>query len=381
MFSRFFPFTLVTTDPATGLRDAATSATPIDQQLADAFNANNHVVAYTNGIGHTSLPALACEPPWYKTFKTQFAQTKIHAMKWTNSIAPQLVGIPSAIADYAFTWEANMLNIDAALSVLVTDPTNQKAQRVVVNGLNKLIDGLTGFDDIVAQFGQEIAGFDATIAADAVILKNASAESRQEAGYDRLKVKTLIDGVAELKAEIKTWEMLLTAGKIMAGVSAFLGLVIAFFSFGFGLAFGLVGSAAGIGLAVAADVKIRQLMAKIKQEQEKMTELNEQIASLEILVTTLDDLVKLAQLAGTQMQLLMKAWGTLGTELKTVIEDLKNADGDVSRLDIVGLQRDLNTAKADWLTLRKFCLLNAGIKYLPASPAIATLPTENAAAA
>jgi hypothetical protein len=380
MSSRFFPFTLATTDPATGLRAVAAS-TPIDQQLADAFNANNAVLAYTTGIANTNLPALAIEPPWYQTFKTQFAQTKIHAMKWTNSIAPQLVGIPTGIADYAFTWNTNMTNIDAALSVLVTDPTNQGAQRAVVNGLNKLMEGLTGFDQTVAQFAQEIKSFGGNITADAVILTEASAKSRKAAGYDRDEVKKLTGDIATLKAEIKTWQAVLLAGKITTGVSLFLGAVTAFFTFGLSLAFGMVGAAAGIAMLVSGSVKVQQLSHKVAQDQAKMSELNQQIASLEILVTSLDDLVNLAHLAGEQMKLLMEAWKTLGTELKTVITDLENANGDVSRLDIAGLQRDLTAAKADWQTLREFCLLIAGIKYLQASPATATLPTETAAAA
>jgi hypothetical protein len=381
MSSRFFPFALVTDDPATGLRATAASATPIDQQLADAFNANNDVLAYTNGIANTTLPALPVEPVWYKTFKTQFAQTKIHAMKWTNSIAPQLVGIPTGIADYAFTWNTNMTNIDAALSVLVTDPKNEGAQRAVVNGLNKLIDGLSGFDKTVAQFGQEIQNLDRDIAADALILTDASEKSRKEAGYNREQVKKLTDDIARLRTEIKTWQTVQTAAGIGAGVAFYVGAIIAIFSFGIGLAFGIVGAAAGIALVVAASVKINQLSAEIAQDQAKMDDLNQQIASLEILVTALDDLVKLAQLAGVQMKLIMQAWGTLGTELKTVIKDLENANGDVSNLDIVGLQRDLNTANADWQTLREFCLTVAGIQYLQASPATTTLPTEKAAAA
>jgi hypothetical protein len=381
MSSRFFPFALVTADPATGLRAPATSATPIDQQLANAFNANNDVLAYTTGIANTNLPTLAVEPGWYKTFKTQFAQTKIHAMKWTNSIAPQLVGIPTGIADYAFTWTNTMTSVDAALSVLVTDPTNQGAQRAVVNGLNKLLDGLTGFDKIVAQFGQEIKGFDGHITADALILKNASAQSRQEAGYNKEQVKKLTDDIARLKAEIKIWQAVMPVAGIAGGVLFWIGAVIAIFSLGIGLAFGIVGAAAGIALMVAADVKIKQLSAEIKKDQANMNDLNQQIASLEILVTSLDDLANLAQLASVQMKLLMEAWTTLGTELKTVITDLENANGDVSNLDIAGLQRDLNIANADWKTLRELCLTVAGIKYLQASPATATLPTETAAAA
>jgi hypothetical protein len=382
MSKRFFPFTVVGSESESAPRLAAGAGdVPIEQQLADAFNANNAVLAYATGIAKTTLPALSTEPDWYKTFKKRFADAKIHAMKWSNTIVPNLVSIPAGIANYAFTWNTTMMSVDAALTVLVKDPKNAEAQQAVLNGLNQLVGGLSTFENLVGSFGEEIKTFAADISADAQILQKASASAKQTAGYNRQQVEELTKTIKALQDEVKTWQAVQTAAGIAAGVIFFIGACIAIFSFGLGLAIGIIGAAAGIATAIAAGAKINTLSAEIRAQQGRMDDLNQQIATLDTLVNTLLDLVKLAQAAGDQMKLVIAAWDQLGKELRTVITDLKSASGDVSKLDIAGLQRDLAAANADWTKLREFCLKIAAVKYMDAAPPTVVLPTSKSAAA
>ena len=50
----------------------------------------------------------------------------------------------------------------------------------------------------------------------------------------------------DMRKQVKTWQVVETAAAISAGVALFAGAVIAIYTFGIGIAFGIVGAAAGI---------------------------------------------------------------------------------------------------------------------------------------
>lgn len=388
MTKRFFPFALTSSDRNTALRlmnptgaptalaDAPADGTPIDQQLAAAFNSNNAVMAYVLGITNSTLPALTPEPDWYAAFMTNFADVKVHAMAWTNTIAPNLVGIPTGIANYAFTFNLNMVNINSALSALQQDPSNQQARQSLLTGLQTLLSGLGNQLGLATSFqAQEIDAFTANLTADATLMQSAINNAQQTQGYDQQQVAGLVNDIANLKSEIDTWQKVVTGAAIGAGVAFWAGAVIAIFSFGAGLAFGIIGAAAGIATLIAAEVKINQLSAKIAQDQLNMTNLNQQIASLTALMNQLNTLISLSQAASAQIQLINQAWQVLDQDITNVINDLQSAQTDLSNMNLTALQNDLNSANADWQTLRSFCLTIAGIQYATATPATANLPT------
>lgn len=377
MSRRFAPFTLV---QSTNAR-VQSGDTPIEQQLADAFNANNAIMAYVQGIGSTSLPALHNEPVWYRDFKSRFVETKVHAMKWINVIAPHLVSIPSGIVGFTYTWNIEMHIIDSALGQLVRDPNDRAAQEALRNGLTKLIDGLRVAQKSVVDFAADIRTFDDDLRADAVVLQKAADQSKQSAGYNQHQVQALTSAVEQLKKEIKTWNAVIAAGGIGAGISFWLGAVLAVFTGGISLAFGVVGLAAGIVTAVLADQKVKSLTGEVRAAQEKMDSLNREIGELQILMSSLNELVALASAAGDQMKLIIAAWDTLEVDLQGVITDLDNAKGDLSPLDLPGLQNELRAATADWAELSEFCKVIAGIQYAPADPKSGNLPAESAEAA
>jgi hypothetical protein len=388
MTNRFFPFKLISTDRSTAspvlnitgatpaLADAIGDDTPIDQQLADAFNSNNAVMAYVLGISNTSLPSVSPEPDWYSTFMTNFADAKIHAMTWTNTIVPNLVGIPTGIANYAFTFNLNMMNIKSALSALQQDPTNQPAKQSLLIGLQTLVEGFSYQLANSSSFQvREIDAFTTNLTADAAMMQAAIVSAQGTVGYDQTQVDGLLADIANLQSEINTWQTVVTAAGIGAGVSFFAGAVTAIFTFGAGLAFGIVGASAGIATLIAAEVKIKQLAAKIGQDQLDMSGLNQQIAALTAMMSQLNTVITLAQAASTQIQLINQAWQVLDQEITTVITDLQNSEHDLSSSDIKALHNDLNSANDDWEGLRRFCLTIAGIQYATATPATVTLNT------
>lgn len=360
------------TSVASHLTLVADNTVPIEQQLADAFNANNAVMAYVLGIGNTTLPSITNPPAWYSSFQTAFSDAQIHANGWFP-IATNLVSIPNSIAGYGIAFNASMCTINSLIPVLQADPTNAAALAGLKAQLSAMISQIRSYSQSAVTFNQSIQTFSSNLTADSTVLSSAVASSLQTQGVDQQQIQAFLDDIASLQAEIKTWQTVETAAAIAAGVGFFAGAVIAIFSFGIGLAFGIVAAAAGITLMVVASNKISALKSSIDADTSNMNVLTQQVASLAAMNTQLDTLISLSQAAGTQVALVLQVWDELEAELNAVLTDLTNCNGDTSPLNLTELQTNLNTANQDWQTLVGLCTTIASIKYNQATPATANL--------
>ncbi len=379
---RFFPFALTTAPQSNSISAHKTGAPsltlvvgntlPIEQQLADAFNANNAVMAYVLGITNTTLPMIPSAPSWYSTFQTAFSDAQIHANGW-YSIATNLVSIPNAIAGYGIAFNSSMATINSLLTVLQSNPTDAAAISALQAQLAAMISQIRGYSQNAVTFNQTIQTFSSTLTADAVILAAAVQNSTETQQVDRAQIAQFQQDIANLQSEISTWQTVETAAAIAAGVGFFAGAVIAIFTFGFGLAFGIVAAAAGITTMVIASNKIKVLQSQVTADQNNMDALTQQASALAALNTQLNTLISLSQAAGTQVALVLQVWEELEAELNTVLTDLTNSNGDTQPLNLSQLQIDLNSANQDWQTLVGLCNTIASIKYNQATPATANL--------
>lgn len=386
---RFFPFRFSHNDPARSRQlmrrgaaaqaDEGSDSTPIDQQLADAFNSNNAVMAYVLGLTNTNLPALAPEPSWYADFATQFSNAKTNALEWQNGITPSLTSIPANIVSYASIFSALMVTINQAITLLSTDPNNAGAMATLTSSLQSLVTA-TQSQSTAAQATQtQIDAFSASLTSDAAVMQQAITDALNTAGADQDQIDQLASDVAALQDKISEYQAIVTASAIGAGVALFAGFVIAFFSFGVGIAIGIIGFAAGLTTALVLDHEIDELNQQVQNDQAQMTDLNNQIAALTVLQANLQTLISLSNDASTQVQLLSEAWAQLETEITAVITDLEQAELDVDNL--TALQADLNAANADWQTLQSFATTMAGIQYNTATPPTASLPSGTTSSA
>jgi hypothetical protein len=283
--------------------------------------------------------------------------------------------------NYAFTFNINMLNINSALSVLQTNPQDKAAQHTILTGLQALLSGFSSQLQNAQQFQTNITDFASNLTADLAIMQQASTDATKTVGYDQSQVIRLTTDIQALQDEISTWQKVVTGAAIGAGVAFWVGAVIGIFSLGIGLAFGILGAVAGIALLIGGSVKIQQLSQKIAQDQADMKGINAEIALLNIMINNLKTVITLASAGSQQIALVLAAWKAMEADITTVIGDINAAERDLSSLDLVSLQHDLNQANTDWQALSSFCKTIAGIQYLTATPATVTLPTSAAVAA
>lgn len=377
---KFFPFALnplsnVVSLTALGSVPIALEASndlPIDQQLADAFNANNDVMAYVLGITKTQLPTIVPPPTWYSAFRTAFSDAQVHANNW-YSISANLVSIPNAIAGYGISFNVSMSTINSLVAVLQNDPTNTAAINALKKQFADLISNLKMFTQSAVSVHSSITDFTNTLIADSNILTKAVSDSTQQQGVNAAQVVEYQALIEKMRNQVKTWQVVETAAAIAAGVTFFAGCVIAIFTFGFGIAFGIVGAAAGIATMVAAQSKIQTLRSEIDTATTRMNDVTKQSANLAALNGELTKLIDMSQAAGTLIGLLLNVWDELEVELKAVLTDLNNCEGNVDTLNLQELQVNLNLANQDWQTLVGLCNSIASIKYNQATPVQANI--------
>lgn len=372
---KFFPFTLsplsdvvsVTRLGSIPVARVASNDLPLDQQLADAFNANNDVLAYVIGITKTTLPNITPAPSWYNAFELAFADAQSHAYAW-YSISTSLTGIPKAIAGYGTVFDISVSTINSLIAVLQANPKNTDAISALKEQFRQLISHLRFYTESTVGVYTSINDFSSNLIADAKILSTTAAESAKDQGVNREQVKKIQADIESMRKQINTWQVVETAAAIAAGVAFFAGAVIAIFSLGFGLAFGIIGAVAGIATTVIADKNIKTLRSQIEADTARMNTLTKQAASLAVLSDQLNILIELSKAAGTQIDLLLQVWDELESDLNTVLTDLENCNDNVDNLNLPALQRNLNLANQDWKTVVGLCNNIAAINYLPAKP-------------
>lgn len=376
MSKRFFPFALAASESGSApLLHAGAGDVPIDQQLADAFNANNAVLAYVHGIVNTVPVDPTDAPGWYRTFRKQFPTAQIHAMKWINTIAPNLITIPAGIADYARTWSTATVNVDSALDVLVQDPRNAAARDAVVTSLTRLIDGLGPFATRAADFRREVLAFAGEMTINNEGLRAAADLAMRESRGSRTEVQRLAASIKQLQREIGKWQAIQNAAAIASGFTVYVGTSLATLGIGIRFAFGIAAARPQVLTIIASSNEIRRLCEQIRQDSMRVDNLGSGLAMLDFLAGMLGDLSGLAQGANQQVRLVVDAWKMLGAELGAVVNGLRSASGDASRFDVAGLQRDVRAASDDWARLGDFCRKVAAVRYLEAAPSTIQLPT------
>ncbi len=386
MSKRFFPFALtqhqqqhqqraVALFVPNAVRAAAVTNTtgdpsPIDQQLADSFNANNAVLTYVIAMQNTTLPVV--DATWYTTFSHAFSDAKAHALSWYDTISPNLIALPSGIANFASAFSLNMITINSYVTILSSDPTNAQAIAGLTSSIQSLLTTVQGQQTAVVAFLPILDNFATQLTADQSVMQNALVSATQQAGYDQNQVATLNADIATLQSDIAHWNTVITGVAIGGGIAIFLGCVGAIFSFGLGLIFAVASAIATITTIIVAQGKIRADTAQILQDQGQISTLNIEIASLQTLQANLNNLIALSGQAQQQFQLILSAWQTLEAEIQSVVTDLQAAGNDVTPLNLGQLSTDLSAASADWQTLLQFCNTIKGIQYT-VLPGVTTL--------
>lgn len=367
-----------------GFEPSAAMGEPVDQLLANAFNANNAILAYAVGVARTDLPALPHSEPWYETFVKGFTNLKSRALVWQNSIAPRVIEIPAAIVDFGAVFVLGISQIEGDIETLLADPGNLPA-RDGLRGRLAAVSRATGLQQRTLQeLRQDIRRYADSLAGDAAILKNAAADGLAAIGDARDQIQAIERDLVELRNELNKFNTILsvaeTVGINVIGIAVIgIGLTYLFAPLllvGVGLVLiplGVVGGIGALVTAIVAAVSIQKINGRITERTAELSSAGQQVAALASINQIVDRLVMLAEAAGQGIGTIEQAWTALQDDVDAIVGDLAKAEQDFSRDRLLALQSDIQDATADWMSLVDLARKFTGFHYL-ISPTVTPIP-------
>jgi methyl-accepting chemotaxis protein len=366
-----------------GLEPPAAGA-PIDQLLADAFNANNAILAYAVGVARTDLPALPHSEPWYEAFVKGVSNLKTRALVWQNSIAPRVIEIPAAIVDFGAIFVLRINQIDGDIERLLADPGNQAARDNLRRSLGDLSQATGRQQKTLQALRQDIGHYADSLTGDAGILKKAAADGLAAIGGARDQIQAIERDLVLLRDELGKYNTILEVAKI-GGIDSVVIVVIGvgliylfnpFLSVGIGLfliPIGIAGGIAALVAALVAAVNIQEINGRITQRNAELTAEGQQVAALTAINQIVDRLVMLAEGASQGIGAIERAWTALQEDVDAVVDDLARAERDLARDQLLVLQSDIQDATADWKILVELARKFAGLRFV-ISPTTTPIP-------
>jgi hypothetical protein len=335
-------------------------STPMSlKSLTDFTNAAATVWTYSHTVTQTNLgPVDPKNPPtWYAELNSNLSAMKTHAQSWLDTTGPSMTNIPQAIVNFDNKFEGQYATIIDLLNAIGGGTPTAQQKTDLLEVMNSLLSELTGQGEVINEANKALIGFNDNLTSDHTALTTGAASVTNAITADKDDVIKQNGRVKNLQADMATWQAVATAAEVAIGLSFFaaaIGLWMTIATFGAGalvLAGGIVGLAASVGTTIAANVKIAQDASAILDAQNDISDDNKQVVILNTVASTVDGLMEQNATASKAMMVIMSDWGTLMTKMKSVIDDLDAAEGDIGSILDVG---DMKTTKLAWTQLTSF---------------------------
>lgn len=368
--------------PRLRLASLKLAAPPTQQQLVDYVNACNLVSGYVYGITNTQMPPLSYPPSWYGDYNQAFAKAKGDAMRWTNDIVPLMMVVPQSLIGFNAAFQAEFNAIVTDLSILIQNPNNPAVAASLASTLQSLLNSVRAQNQTLTSLQQQLAEFSANLGPDAQTLQAIASNAQQSAGDDQQAIDQLTAQIAQLQADIRKYQKLMTAGEIGGFVSFWVGLVgVALTVAGVPevgvplLVVGVAGTGAGIALTVVESQNIKAAQANINGDLATISGLDQDIVYLNSLSTEMNQLVQANYLAQQAITVVQTMWSTLEADLQATIDSLTTAQADVSAQEYHDAMAQVGAAESSWADVEAFAQAVAGISY-EFNPSVAYIPAS-----
>ena len=242
----------------------------------------------------------------------------------------------------AQTLEADPSN-KTALQTLNTDLTN------VNNTLSLVVTFISGALTAIKNFKDELP----TLATN---LQTIADNSAKDAKADQAQIDKLNKDIDNLRAEIKSLTASIVALAVVDGIALTLGIVATIAAFPEGaLVWFVLGPAVIAATAVIAidGVKITADKKLIESDEQQITGLTADVASLQILSKNFAGMSTEATDIETNLQAILVEWQALESDVAVAVNDIKTATSDASSANFTAVVSDLDDAIAEWAAAYK----------------------------
>ncbi|MDG1818462.1 MAG: enterotoxin (HBL) [Porticoccaceae bacterium] len=304
----------------------------------------------------SSLPTLSQNPPDWKDFQNAFEAADAGALTWVNNVMARLLNVPDEVKSYNATVTQLLQDAKAQAKTLEADPTNKTALQTlntdltnVNNTLNLVVTFISGALTAIKSFKDELP----TLAAN---LQTIADKSAADAKADQAQIDKLNKDIDNLRAEIKSLTASIVTLAVVDGIALTLGIVATIAAFPEGaLTWFVLGPAVIAATAVIAidGVKITADKKLIESDEQQITGLTADVASLQVLSKNFAGMSAEATDIETNLQAILAEWQALESDVAVAVNDIKTATSDVSSANFTAVVSDLDDAMSEWAAAYK----------------------------
>jgi hypothetical protein len=328
--------------------------------LLDYLNAVNDVSRYALSISQTNLPVMANAPSWYTEFFTGWVNVKTDALVWVNSTAPIMQStLTTGRDDNLLVWP-DLQSAAQLIADLAVNPNDPDKKSLLVKTLANVATLIGGIPGVIDGLQKMLSDFAATVQTDADKIAKAVADAQNQVGIDNTKIATLKADIQSLRDAIQAYNQVIQNLDQAEKAGIFIGAVglgIALFSGGAGAVIFTVGVAMVGGSEIGKIILNKQIAdagAKIAQDGIDIGDLNTQIAVLQQLQVTLNDLLALSATAQAALVVIENFWTEFLADFNAFATALSGTQGDVNADSYAAAQSEIAACMAGWQAFQNF---------------------------
>jgi hypothetical protein len=330
--------------------------TAITSQVTSDYAVNSYLMAWAHTLLNTNLYPVEPKPAWFEPIATELATTKATTRTWLHQDFPDIAAaLPQSLIDYSNLFGPAVSEL---VPLLATNPAGE--DRATVDELLEALQAaakthqfrVLGLQRKVVAFGKVAKASSVQMVANAkdvkktigvaqkelLALQSRIAELQRRLGVTTTEAKNSMSGAAMTGATITMTMLAFTVGAAAFPVVGLAGAVI-------GIAFNAAQEAARSKEVLALIREIGELQVKLSNEQY-------QIAALETIATSFENLSDIVSEALTCMEGTVHHWDDIVTGLAEVRELVAQPAVDLTKITAL---KELLAAASTWATIAERC--------------------------
>ncbi len=308
---------------------------------------NNVVLAVIN----SKLPTLLHKPPDWQEFVTAYTKAESEAMDWVNNVIVRLIDVPDEVRSYNATISMLLQDARSQAVTLVDDPSDKKALQIMNDDFDRLIRQFGFVTTFISGAIDHIRKFQDVLPDMAVQLESIAQMSSKDAQADQEQIEQLKEDVKRLQDEISSLSAQIVALGIADLAAITLGTVATIAAWPVGaIAWLFAGPAiAAATTFIALDaMKIKADKAKIEADQELMSELTADVATLHLLADNYSNLAEQSKEVEKNLQAVLDEWQNLESDVVAAVTDIRTAISDAQSANFNAVRDDIDDAISEW---------------------------------
>lgn len=323
--------------------------------LAAAQNTYKQNVAsvntYINSVLSSSLPVLNDPPPDWSSFTTAYEAANADALQWVNNVMARLLTVPGDVESYNTTISAALLDAQARAQQLIANPSDQGPLQILNADLDNVLGQLALVITFITSAVESVQKFSDTLPAMASNLQTIATDSSQAANADQNEINQLNSDIAALQADIQSLTAQIIALGVADAAALTLGTVATIAAWPFGaLTWLVMGPAVAVATTFIAldSVQIEDDNAKITSDQNQITGLTADVATLQVLTSNYASMVAQTQEIEGNLSAILAAWQQLESDVSTAAADTNQALSDATSQGYQDALNDIDGAISEW---------------------------------